>query len=69
MYGSDPNDKVVKLDCIGHIQKRLGTALIKLKAQYRGQKISDGKSIGGVGRLTDSLINSLQLLWYCNSSG
>ena len=60
MYGSDPNDKVVKLDCIGHIQKCLGTALRKLKAQYRGQKLSDGKSIGGTGRLTDSLINSLQ---------
>ena len=60
VYGSDPDDKVVKLDYIGHIQKRLGTALRNLKAQYRGQKLSDGKSIGGAGRLTDSLINSLQ---------
>ena len=60
VYGSDPNEKVVKLDCIGHIQKRLGTALRKLKAQYHGQRLSDGKSIGGAGRLTDSLINSLQ---------
>ena len=31
-YGSHPDDKVVKLNCIGHIQKYLGTALRNLKA-------------------------------------
>ena len=51
---------VVKLDCIGHIQKRMGNALRRLKETYRGQKLSDGKTIGGQGRLTESLINSLQ---------
>ena len=60
IYGDGDGDKIEKLDCIGHIQKRLGTALRKLKVQYRGQKLSDGKSIGGAGRLTDSFINSLQ---------
>ena len=60
VYGTDSDDKIVKLDCIGHVQKRLGTALRNLKAQYRGKKLSDGKSIGGAGRLTDLLINSLQ---------
>ena len=46
---------------VGHIQKRLGTALRNLKVKYRGQKLSDGKTIGGgARRLTDSLINSLQ---------
>ena len=53
-YGSD--HPVEKMDCIVHVQKRMGTALHNLKAQYRGQKLSDGKA----GRLTDSLINSLQ---------
>ena len=64
VYGTDPDDKIVKLDCIGHVQKRLGTALRNLKAQYRGKKLSDGKSIGGAGRLTDSLIKfTTKLLW------
>ena len=56
-YGSIP---VEKCDCIGHVQKRMGAALRKLKSSYRGQKLEDGKTIGGVGRLTDALINSLQ---------
>ena len=59
VYGTDPEDQVEKLDCVGHVQKR-GTALRNLKVQYRGQKLSDGKTIGGAGRLTDSLTNSLQ---------
>ena len=52
--------KIEKCDCIGHVQKRMGTALRKLKASYRGEKLEDGKTIGGQGRLTDGLINSLQ---------
>ena len=59
-YGPDPDHQVIKLDCVGHVQKRLGTALRKLKVTHRGQKLSDGKTIGGAGRLTDALINSLQ---------
>ena len=51
---------VKKLDCIGHIQKRMGTALRKLKETHRGERLSDGKTIGGKGRLTDQLINTLQ---------
>ena len=60
VYSSDLDDQVEKLDCVGHVQKRLGTALRNLKMKHRGDKLSDGKSIGGQGRLTDSLINSLQ---------
>ena len=51
---------VEKMDCAGHVQKRMGTALRNLKMQYRGQKLADGKTIGGAGRLTDRVINSLQ---------
>ena len=38
----------------------MGSALRNLKTKYRGQKLADGKTIGGVGRLTDARINSLQ---------
>ena len=57
-YGKDY--LVEKMDCVGHVQKRMGTALRNLKLQYRGQKLADGKTIGGAGRLTDKTINSLQ---------
>ena len=57
-YGLD--NPVIKLNCVVHVQKRLGTALRNLKTQYKGQKLSDGKTIGGTGRLTDQIINSLQ---------
>lgn len=46
-----------------HVQKRMGTAKTvwgRRKEQYRGQKLADGRTIGGVGRLTDKLIDSLQ---------
>ena len=52
--------EVEKKDCIGHVQKRMGSALRNLKTKYRGQKLSDGKTIGGQKRLTDTLMNSLQ---------
>ena len=49
-YGD--NDKVVKLDCIGHVSKRMYRALENLKKSTKG-KLSDGKFIGGgAGRLT-----------------
>ena len=57
-YGED--QPVEKMDCVGHVQKRMGTALRNLMVQYRGQKLADGKTIGGAGRLTDKMINSLQ---------
>jgi hypothetical protein len=48
--------KVEKFECIGHVQKRMGTRLRKLKQQLRGEKLPDGKTLGGKGRLTDKLI-------------
>ena len=50
--------EVEKKDCIGHVQKRMGSALRNLKTKYRGQKLSDGKTIGGQKRLTDTLMPS-----------
>ncbi|GFX65831.1 uncharacterized protein TNCV_2043641 [Trichonephila clavipes] len=55
-YGDD--HLIQKTECVGHVQKRMGTRLRKLKLVYSKKKLSDGKTIGGKGRLTDSLIDS-----------
>ncbi|GFV55583.1 uncharacterized protein TNCV_1820701 [Trichonephila clavipes] len=52
-YGEDIT--VSKIDCVGHVQKRMGTRLRKLKQM--SSKLSDGKSIGGKGSLTDRMID------------
>jgi len=51
--------KVIKLDCVGHAQKRMGKHLLNLKARTKG-KLENGKPIGEGGRLTDSNIKKLQ---------
>ncbi|GFV67908.1 uncharacterized protein TNCV_1646031, partial [Trichonephila clavipes] len=57
-YGDDY--LIQKIECVGHVQKRMGTRLMKLKLVYSKKKeLSDGKTIGGKGRLTDSLIDKL----------
>ncbi|GFT24202.1 uncharacterized protein TNCV_2064371 [Trichonephila clavipes] len=48
-YGKD---SVTKYECIGHVQKRVGTRLRKLK--------SKNKNLSGKGKLTDSFIDRLQ---------
>ena len=52
--------EVTKEECVGHVQKRLGTALRKYKKDKKGQKLADGKTVGGKGRLTDKIIDSMQ---------
>ncbi|XP_055943287.1 uncharacterized protein LOC129972975 [Argiope bruennichi] len=49
VYGKD---SVTKYECIGHIQKRVGTRLRKLKSKQKG--------LGGRGKLTDTFIDKLQ---------
>ena len=49
-----------KLECIGHVQKRVGSRLRMLKNTNKGVKLSDGKGFGGKGRLTDSKLDILQ---------
>lgn len=49
---SQPNDcDIEKLECVGHVQKRVGTRLRKLKKE---------KKIGGAGKLTEAIIDTLQ---------
>ncbi|GFX12638.1 uncharacterized protein TNCV_3157591 [Trichonephila clavipes] len=52
-YGEDIT--VSKIECVGHVQKRMGTRLRKLKQM--NSKLRDGKSIGGKRRLTDRMID------------
>jgi hypothetical protein len=59
-YGDDVNIK--KLECKGHIQKRVGCRLSTLKQNCKAikLKLSDGKGIGRRGRLTDAQFDLLQ---------
>ena len=58
LNGTAECKRVNKLDCIGHVQKRMGKNLINMT---KGQKLSDGKPIGGrSGRLTRPAIDLLQ---------
>ena len=50
---------VEKLECVGHIQKYLGSRLRNLKHTMKGPLV-DGNTLVGKGRLTDKVINKLQ---------
>ena len=54
---------ITKIECVGHVQKRMRTALPKLKSAKGKQKLSDGKTIGGASRLTGALIEKLQICY------
>ena len=54
---------IMKYERVGHVQKRMGTALRKLKAQNLKQKLRYGKTIDGIGRLTNARIEKLQLYY------
>ncbi|GFU80951.1 uncharacterized protein TNCV_1276971 [Trichonephila clavipes] len=49
VYG---NTEVEKLECVGHVQKRMGTRLRNILKTSKGIKLSDGENISGRGRLT-----------------
>ena len=57
-YGN--NITIEKLECIGHVQKRMGRLLRQLCKEFKGQKLEDGKLINGRGRLTNAEIDKLQ---------
>ncbi|GFW42726.1 uncharacterized protein TNCV_473161 [Trichonephila clavipes] len=64
IYG---DTEVEKLECVGHVQKRMGTKLRNILKMSKGIKLSDGKNISGRGRLTlkESELNPT-LLWASN---
>ena len=43
--------EIQKLECVGHVRKRLASRLRKLRTQTKDQKLSDGKHFSGAGRL------------------
>ncbi|GFY12826.1 uncharacterized protein TNCV_4284841 [Trichonephila clavipes] len=57
VYG---NTEVEKLECVGHVQKRMGTRLRNILKTRKGIKLSDGKNISGLGRLTLKEVDSIQ---------
>lgn len=58
-----PGITLQKKECIGHVQKRMGRQLRDLKQNLKGVKLSDGKPIGGQGRLTKQAIDQIQTLY------
>lgn len=52
--------EITKLECVGHVQKRMGTRLRKIKKDHSGKRLGDGKFISGQGRLSDKEIDNLQ---------
>ncbi|GFU22401.1 uncharacterized protein TNCV_1264221 [Trichonephila clavipes] len=58
IYGNEY--PIEKLECIGHVMKRMGTRLRRLKAQLKGQILSDGKCLSGKNRLSEHEIDNLQ---------
>ncbi|KAJ4435118.1 hypothetical protein ANN_23693 [Periplaneta americana] len=60
-YGSDC--PIEKLECVGHVQKCMGSRLLKLTKDMKGKKLEDGKGIGGAGRLTKKEIQSIQMYY------
>ena len=52
--------EVETLECVGHLQKRLGSRLRSLKKRLEKNRLEDGKPSGGKGRLTDKIIDKLQ---------
>jgi hypothetical protein len=57
-----------KLECIGHVQKRVGSRLRRLKNSNKGRKLSDGKGLSDKGRLADGKIDVLQDYYGCQIS-
>ncbi|GFY24795.1 uncharacterized protein TNCV_2689861 [Trichonephila clavipes] len=57
VYG---DTEVEKLECVGHVQKRMGTRLRNILKMSKDIKLSDGKNISGRGRLTLKEVDSIQ---------
>lgn len=52
-----------KHECIGHVQKRMGTRLGNVKKSLKGDTLEDGKRLTGKHRLTERDIDSLQFYY------
>ena len=52
--------QIEKHECIGHVGKRFGYHMRKLKTVWKKKRLSDGKGLCGKGRLTENKIKSMQ---------
>ena len=55
--------EVVKHECVGHVQKRMGTQLRTLKKSKTTDESRRPVKFGGKGRLTDKIIDKHQLFY------
>jgi len=61
-----PGKQIAKLECVGHIQKRMGKRLMDVVTANKNVKFTDEKTgkkykgLGGVGRLTQKMIMRIQ---------
>ena len=53
--------EIVKKECVGHVQKRHGTTLRKLKTEYGKKKLENHKTLSGKRCLTNLRIDQLQI--------
>ena len=51
---------VVKEECVGNVQNRLGSGLREMKQKLKVIKLTDGNVIGEKQKLTDKAINKMQ---------
>ena len=59
------NVEIVKAECIGHVQKCVGSRLRSLKEKYKNQVLSDGKKMFGKRWLTKKTHKYIaKLLWH-----
>lgn len=57
-HGNDV--EISKLECVGHVQNRMGSRLRRLCKDLQKTKLSAGKIIQGKCRLVDSVIDEFQ---------
>ena len=50
----------MRKECVGHVQKRLGTRLRTFRINLKGNILIDRKETSGGCKLTDKVINSMQ---------
>lgn len=51
------------LECVGHVQKRMGTRIRSYIDKNKGKKLADGKALSGKNRLTTKAIQKLQIFY------
>jgi hypothetical protein len=58
-----------KLKCVGHVEKKSGIGLTKLREDIKSKKLSAGEVTKECGRLTDAGIDKLQLYTAIRTNG